>query len=283
MPQSHLSASSLHSALGERELPFWKRSHYLDRMTLRQLVSAYFQHYTIMAYLGLAGAGVVGWALMPASPLRTAAAVLAALVVYPLVWHLLHQYVLHGQWMYRIKPLASTWKRIHYDHHQDPNHLEVLFGALHTTLPTIVIATAPVGWLIGGAHGHWGGAFAAVATGILTTCYYEFMHCIQHLSFKPKWKWVQFQKQRHNEHHYFDENGNFGITNYAFDRIMGTYYEKKDRPQRSETVFNLGYTEVVALDYPWVKDQSGGIASGHPRRRVVPGKVSTPGALQGAD
>ncbi len=280
MLQSRLTPSSPGSAADESDLPFWKRSHYLDRMTLRQLISAYFQHYTIMAYLGLAGASIVGWVLMPAPPLRTAGAVLAALVIYPLVWHLVHQYVLHGQWMYRIKPLASTWKRIHYDHHQDPNHLEVLFGALHTTLPTILLATAPLGWLIGGANGHWGGAFAAVAAGILTTCYYEFMHCIQHLSFKPKWKWVQFQKQRHNEHHYFDEDGNFGITNYAFDRILGTYYEKRERPQRSETVFNLGYSEAVAVHYPWVKELSGGIASGHPRRRVMPGKAPAPGGTE---
>ncbi len=255
----------------ESQLSFWKRSHFLDRMTLRQLVSAYFQHYTIVVYLALAAALVVGWIFFPAPPLRTLGAVAAALLVYPLVWHLLHQYVLHGQWMYRIKPLASTWKRIHYDHHQDPNHLEVLFGALHTTLPTILIATAPIGWLIGGPNGRIGGACAAFAAGILTTCYYEFMHCIQHLSFKPKWKWVQFQKQRHNEHHYFDEDGNFGITNYAFDRILGTYYEKKDRPQRSETVFNLGYNEDVAVHYPWVKELSGGIASGHPRRRTMSG------------
>ncbi len=249
----------------DSHLPFWKRSHYLDRMTLRQLISAYFQHYTIIAYLAVAAAGIVVYALDPAGLWQTLASIGAALVIYPLVWHLLHQYVLHGRWMWKIKPLASTWKRIHYDHHQDPNHLEVLFGALHTTLPTIALATIPVGWLIGGL----GGAAVALATGILTTCYYEFMHCIQHLSFKPKWKWVQFQKQRHNEHHYFHENGNFGITNYAFDRLLGTYYEKKDRPQRSPTVFNLGYDEAVAARYPWVKDLSGGIASGHPRRRSM--------------
>ncbi|MDE2302317.1 MAG: sterol desaturase family protein [Sphingomonadales bacterium] len=234
-------------------------------MTLGELVSAYFQHYTIMAYLGIATLCVIGWVLVPASPLATLEAIVAALLVYPLVWHLLHQFVLHGQWMYKIDPLAATWKRIHYDHHQDPNHLEVLFGALHTTVPTILVATAPIGWLIGGA----GGAFAALATGILTTCYYEFMHCIQHLSFKPRWKWVQFQKQRHNEHHYFDEDGNFGITNYFFDRVFGTFYEKKERPTRSETVFNLGYTEEVAARWPRVKQLSGGIASGHPRRRAM--------------
>nr|WP_230292109.1 sterol desaturase family protein [Croceicoccus sp. Ery5] len=249
---------------GTEKLPFWKRSHYLDRMTLRQLIVAYFQHYTIVAYLGLTTLCVVAFALYPTTPLRALAAFAVALVVYPLVWHLLHQYVLHGQWMYKIKPLASTWKRIHYDHHQDPNHLEVLFGALHTTVPTIFLATAPIGYAIGGI----GGAAAAFAGGLLTTCYYEFMHCIQHLAFKPKWKWVQHMKQRHVEHHYFDEDGNYGITNYFWDRVLGTYYEKKDRPKRSATVFNLGYDEAVAAKWPYVKDLSGGIASGHPRRRV---------------
>lgn len=249
----------------ESKLPFWKRSHYLDRMTFRELVIAYFQHYTILAYLSIAAACALVWWFNPASPGPTLGAIGAAVLVYPLVWHLLHQYVLHSQWMYKIKPLAGTWKRIHYDHHQDPNHLEVLFGALHTTLPTIAAATIPIGWAIGGI----GGAAAAFGTGVLTTCYYEFMHCIQHLAFKPKWKWVQFMKQRHNEHHYVDEDGNFGITNYLWDRILGTFYEKKDRPGRSATVFNLGYTEDVAAKWPWVKDLSGGIASGHPRRRAL--------------
>jgi sterol desaturase/sphingolipid hydroxylase (fatty acid hydroxylase superfamily) len=251
------------TSIDQTQLPFWKRSHYLDRMSLGELVAAYFQHPTIVIYLAIAAASVVFWLLHPIGPWRTAGSITAAIVAYPLIWHLLHQYVLHGQWMYRTKWLASTWKRIHYDHHQDPNHLEVLFGALHTTLPAIAFASAPFGWLIGGA----GGAAIAFATGVLTTCYYEFMHCIQHLSFKPKWRWVQFQKQRHNEHHYFDETGNFGITNYFWDRVLGTLYEKKDRRKRSATVFNLGYTETVAERYPWVKSLSGGIASGHPRRR----------------
>lgn len=245
---------------------FWQRSHYLDRMNLRELISAYFQHYTIITYLALTVAclGIYIW--RPASPLQGALSLLAAAVAYPLVWHLLHQFVLHGQWMYKIKPMAATWKRIHYDHHQDPNHLEVLFGALHTTVPTIAAATLPIGWLIGGI----GGAAAAFGMGMLLTCYYEFVHCIQHLAFKPKAKFLIHMKQRHMEHHFHDEDGNFGITNYWWDHILGTYYERKDRGQRSPTVFNLGYTDEVAKDYPWVKELSGGvIASGHPRRRAL--------------
>lgn len=260
------------NAQDESRLPFWKRSHYLDRMNFGQLVRAYFQHYTIVAYLSLAAIGIGVCVAFPATPARMLAAIAVAAMVYPLVWHLLHQYVLHSRWMWRHKWLCPTWKRIHYDHHQDPNHLEVLFGALHTTVPTIAAATIPIGWLIGGPGGHLGGVAAAFATGILITCYYEFMHCIQHLAFKPKWKWVQLQKARHNEHHYFDENGNYGITNYVWDRILGTYYEKKDRPERSATVFNLGYDEEVAQNYPWVKNLSGGIASGHPRRRAMGNK-----------
>ena len=40
-----------HKVAEQADLPFWKRSHYLDRMTFRELVVAYFQHYTIMTYL----------------------------------------------------------------------------------------------------------------------------------------------------------------------------------------------------------------------------------------
>ncbi|APG61777.1 fatty acid hydroxylase [Sphingorhabdus lutea] len=244
---------------------FWTKSHYLDRMNLKQLIIAYFQHYTIIAYLLLTALSIGVFIYYPAQILPTSLSILAALVVYPLVWHLLHQYVLHGQWMYKFKFMSATWKRIHYDHHQDPNHLEVLFGALHTTLPTIAVATLPIGFALGGI----GGAAAAFAAGLLITCYYEFIHCIQHLAFKPKYQWVAFMKQRHLEHHFHDEDGNYGITNYFWDRVLGTYYERKDRKDRSPTVFNLGYTEEVAKDYPWVKEMSGGIASGHPRRRSL--------------
>ena len=34
-------------------------------------------------------------------------------------------------------------------------------------------------------------------------------------------------------------------------------------------MFNLGYTDEVAMDYPWVSDMSGGVAKGHPRKRAA--------------
>jgi sterol desaturase/sphingolipid hydroxylase (fatty acid hydroxylase superfamily) len=185
----------------------------------------------------------------------------------------LHRNVLHSRWMWKSRLLAGTWKRIHYDHHQDPNHLEVLFGALHTTLPTIALGVIPLGWAIGMGwdsgdhHAPFGAAAAALAAGLLTTCFYEFVHCIQHLAYKPKSPRLADMKRRHMAHHFHDENGNYGITTFFWDKVFGTYYDRPERPEKSPTVFNLGYTPEVAEVYPYVAKLSGGVATGHPRQR----------------
>ena len=242
---------------------FWAKDHHLDRMTLRELVIAYFQYPAIIGYLASAVVAIALWFRYPAPLLSTLGAVAVAVLVYPLVWYCLHRWVLHSRWMFKVPVLAATWKRIHYDHHQDPNRLEILFGALHTTLPTIALATAPLGYWIGGI----GGALAAFATGLITTCFYEFCHCIQHLAYKPKNKRLVEMKARHMAHHFHDERGNFGITSYIWDRLFGTYYERIEKDKKSETVFNLGYTPEVAELYPWVSELSGGVVTSHPRQR----------------
>lgn len=243
--------------------PIWSRSHYLNKMTLRDLVVAYFQYYTIQVYLGIAALaiGVAIW--QPPTLVQGFAATAFVVAIYPLAWYVIHRYIMHSTWMMKSPLTAKTWKRIHYDHHQDPNHLEILFGSLASELPPIFAMTIPIGYIIGGT----GAAAVALATGVLTTCFYEFCHCIQHLSYKPKNKWLVAMKARHMAHHFHDESGNFGITNFGWDRLFGTFYERIERPVRSATVFNLGYTEEVAAHYPWVADLSGGVATGHPRQR----------------
>jgi len=243
---------------------FWRRSHHLDKMTLRELVIAYVQYPAIIAYAALAAAMIGVYLEYPGRPLPTLLAVAISVFIYPLVWYVLHRWVLHSRWMFKVGPLAAVWKRIHYDHHQDPNHLEVLFGALYTTLPTIVITTAPIGYAIGGI----GGASAAVAAGLVTTCFYEFCHCIQHLAYKPKLRWLADIKRRHMAHHFHDETGNFGITNFTWDKLFGTFYERPERTKKSTTVFNLGYTPDMARRWPRVAELSGGVvAETHPRQR----------------
>jgi sterol desaturase/sphingolipid hydroxylase (fatty acid hydroxylase superfamily) len=241
---------------------FWKRPHYLDRMTLGELAAAYFSHYAIIVYLALAALMTVVSVATTVEPGRSALAVLIVFFSYALVWYALHRWVLHSQWMYKLPWLAPVWKRIHYDHHRDPNHLEVLFGALHTTLPTLLVASALPGWLVGGT----GGAAAGFAAGLVLTCTYEFFHCIQHLTYKPSIRWLATMKARHMEHHFHDERGNFGITNFAWDHLFGTYYVRTSRPLKSPTVFNLGYDGATAERYPWVAEISAEVPV-RPRRR----------------
>ena len=61
----------------------WNRSHYLDRMTLKELWIAYFQYPAIIAYIALTVVSAAVWDLYPATPLQTLAAAGATVLAYP--------------------------------------------------------------------------------------------------------------------------------------------------------------------------------------------------------
>jgi len=230
---------------------FWRQNrYYLDRMGLRDLTRAYFAYPDIIVYLFLATAAG-GVAVFAAGSIwQIALPAVFAVVVYPLVWYALHRWLLHSRFLYRNKWTASLWARIDYAHHQDPHDLRVLFGALYTTLPTLVLVTMPAGWLLGGAAG----VAAAFSAGVLTTMFYEFCHCIEHLRYAPTWQWLQRMKRLHLMHHFRNETVNFGITNFFWDRLFGTYCPAPEGLARSNTVFNLGYTDEQRQRYPWVAE-----------------------------
>lgn len=217
-------------------------------MSTGDLVRAFLTHPSVLAYSAIALVSGAIAALTIDRPLGATAAAVAAALVYPFAWYVLHRWVLHGTLLYKFPTTARLWKRIHYDHHQDPRDLRVLFGALYTTLPTIGVIVLPIGYLLGGT----GGAAAAFTAGIVMTIIYEFFHCVQHLNTSPKNAWLKRIKRLHLAHHYHDETSNYGIIDFGWDRVFRTYRpEMKGRP-RSATVFNLGYDEAMAQRYPWV-------------------------------
>jgi sterol desaturase/sphingolipid hydroxylase (fatty acid hydroxylase superfamily) len=256
---------------------FWKnRTHNLARMSLGDLIVAFFSYYAVLVYLGFAGVGLWLAVLWFQGWIPLVAAGLFAALVYPFAWYSLHRWVLHGQYLYRSPLTAKVWKRIHFDHHQDPHNLVVLFGALYTTIPTIALVTIPIGYLIGGPSA----AAFAFTMGIVTTVFYEFCHCVQHLNTTPKSAFMRQIKKYHLAHHFHNEQGNFGITNFLWDRLFGTFYpEPKLRP-KSATVFNIGYTEEMAACYPWVAALSHGTrGDANPRRfRADQGETPSPRA-----
>jgi len=103
------------------KLGFWSnRSHYLDKMTLRELIVAYFQYYAIQAYILLAVGAAVAAVMTAESAIPNLIAALTAVLLYPVAWYFIHRYILHGTWLAKSPLTARVWKRVHYDHHQDP-------------------------------------------------------------------------------------------------------------------------------------------------------------------
>ncbi len=228
----------------------WKEEEYLlNRMTFDDLLRAYVTYPAIQVYAVVIVATLaIGFATMTSFWLFAGSFAVGALL-FPIAWYFIHRFILHGSWMYKSPYLAKLWKRIHYDHHRYPNDLSVLFGGLHTTLPTILVVAAPVGWLISGPAG----AAGAVAGTVFMTCVTEFLHAGEHLAFEPKSTFWKVMKKRHLAHHFHNEQGNYGIAEFFWDKVFGTFYEEAEDIPRTATARNLGYTDEMAKKFPWVK------------------------------
>jgi sterol desaturase/sphingolipid hydroxylase (fatty acid hydroxylase superfamily) len=234
------------------------RANDLGRMTLGELTIAYATYPSVWLYAVLAIASVAGSVMLGvmASPLRLVATLAATLVIFPFYEYVLHRFVLHNRALYKSPLTADVWKRIHYDHHQDPNRLDVLFGSPSNTLIGVLAPTLPLGYAIGG----FSCALAAAALGLVLFAFYEFCHCVQHLNFTPKSAWLRRIKKHHMAHHFHNETGNFGITSTIVDRLVGSGYEDRETRPRSAHVYDLGYDDAEAARYPWVAARSQGSA-----------------------
>lgn len=229
----------------------WKEEEYLlNRMTFDDLVKAYVTYPAIQVYAVILVVSLIAGFATAGTFWRAAAAFGAGAILFPIAWYITHRFILHGSWMYKTPWLAGLWKRIHYDHHRFPNDLSVLFGGLHTTLPTIVLVAGPVGWFIGAVPG----IFFAIAGTVIMTMYTEFLHAGEHLAFEPKSKFWKDIKKRHLAHHFHNENGNYGIAEFFWDRAFGTFYAETTDAPRSATARNLGYDDEMAARYPRVRE-----------------------------
>lgn len=225
----------------------------LGRMSVGDLLRAFASHPAIHAYAALFVLAVAAAWYWGGDPARLALAAVATFAAYPFVEYGLHRWILHGRFLYRMPWTAALWKRVHFDHHQDPHRLDVLFGGLSNTLPTIALFTLPLGWGIAGP----GGAATAFAAGLALMAGYELCHAMQHLRVQPRSRYLRRIKRLHLAHHFHEESSNYGITGNLIDRLFGTYDEAPQRRPRSRTTFNLGYDETEASRFPWVARLTG--------------------------
>ena len=123
-------------------------------MSTRQFLWVFFSHQSTILYLVLSAILLTISINIMESWWQFFGSLALVIVIYPVVEFCLHRFVLHSRALYRQPWTPALWRRLHYDHHMNPNDLSVLFGAPYTTIPAVVVPTLPVGYLAFG----WPGA-----------------------------------------------------------------------------------------------------------------------------
>jgi sterol desaturase/sphingolipid hydroxylase (fatty acid hydroxylase superfamily) len=129
--------------------------------------------------------------------------------------------------------LRKMQHRLHYDHHAEPNRLDLLFLPLWFLVPTLIVNGALVYLVLGG------GRLPSVLLGItLAILHYEWVHYLAHIPYQPRTSFGRWMKQYHLRHHFISEKHWFGVSNPSLDILYGTYRAPKD-VERSATTRKL--------------------------------------------
>jgi len=134
-----------------------------------------------------------------------------------------HRYLLHA------KPAKNEFvlklqRRLHYDHHVEPAKLELLFLPPWALFPTMA---AYVG--IYAAITRNKDTVASLVLGnLLGLLYYEWVHYVAHIPYKPVTPYGRWIKKYHLWHHFKNEHLWFGVTNPTADYLVGTYADVAD-------------------------------------------------------
>jgi sterol desaturase/sphingolipid hydroxylase (fatty acid hydroxylase superfamily) len=167
-----------------------------------------------------------GWFALP--PLWV---IFGALLFY-LSEYTFHRYAFHA------KPSSWAWlrrmqHRLHYDHHAEPNRLDLLFLPLWFLLPIVAFNGALVSLIFGAPR------VPAILLGMmLGVLHYEWVHYVAHVPYAPRTRFGRWMKQYHLRHHFISEKLWFGVSNPSLDLLYGTYRSPKD-VEKSGTVRKL--------------------------------------------
>ena len=148
------------------------------------------------------------------------------------------EYIVH-RFLFHIKTpenpfMLKTIKRLHYDHHVDPDNLKLLFLPLWFSIPGFLIYSCIVFLITGSMIQAVGFATGLVAYFL----FYEWKHYIAHRPIQPRTKRGKNIKRHHLLHHFKNENYWFGVTHTSIDKTLGTFKENKD-VEKSLTARNL--------------------------------------------
>ena len=194
----------------------------MGKLSTVSAVGTFFRHgsnVAIAVYGGAIAGALVAWH----APAHDWAWALAGVACFPFIEYLMHRFLLHGP------PSSNPWvlkiqRRAHYDHHVEPNRLELLFSPLW-----FVLLAGPVFGAIdfallrapGATLGLLFGQFAAYLV-------YEWVHYRAHVPLTPLTPWGRWLKKMHLWHHYRNEHYWYGVTSPLIDVLVGTMRPVED-------------------------------------------------------
>jgi sterol desaturase/sphingolipid hydroxylase (fatty acid hydroxylase superfamily) len=182
-----------------------------------------------MLLLGVA-AEILAW-LSGAITLQPALILLGALLFY-LSEYGMHRFAFHApplSW----PPARKLQHRLHYDHHVEPNRLDLLFLPAWFLVPNLAVAAGLFAALFGTQA-----AASALLGMMLAILHYEWVHYVAHIPYQPRTRLGRWIKQYHLRHHFISEKHWFGVSNPALDGVFGTLHGP-DAAQKSTTTRHL--------------------------------------------
>jgi hypothetical protein len=123
-------------------------------------------------------AEILAW-LSGAISLQPALILLGALLFY-LSEYGMHRFAFHApplSW----PPARKLQHRLHYDHHVEPNRLDLLFLPAWFLVPNLAVAAGLFGLLFGTQA-----AFSALLGMMLAILHYEWVHYVAHIPYQPR-------------------------------------------------------------------------------------------------
>lgn len=176
---------------------------------------------------------LMGYTLLNALYIGTWIAFIIGMATYAMSEYVIHRFLFHMKTP--TNPFLLKWiKRLHFDHHADPNNLKLLFLPLWFSLPGFSIF-ALIFYLI---TGNFQLMIAYLAGIVVYFMYYEWKHYIAHRPVQPLTEIGRKIKKAHLWHHFKNENYWFGVTHTSVDKTFGTYRDQKS-VVKSETAKNL--------------------------------------------
>jgi 4-hydroxysphinganine ceramide fatty acyl 2-hydroxylase len=194
------------------------------------MVLVFVRHGGVAMLLVGVAAEILAW-LSGAISLLPALILLGALLFY-LSEYGMHRFAFHApplSW----PPARKLQDRLHYDHHVEPNRLDLLFLPAWFLVPNLAVAAGLFGLLFGTQA-----AFSALLGMMLAILHNEWVHYVAHIPYQPRTRLGRWIKQYHLRHHFISEKHWFGVSNPALDGVFGTL-RGPDAAEKSTTTRHL--------------------------------------------